>query len=383
MLKRIAAVLVFCMMWGAAQGQIDNRGIHQQWRVQDTTDVPQLHLGVQSLGFFKNNEFFNDLVDGYTLFGYQFSPYMSFSPSKRFRIDAGLYAQKDFGNDTFTTVAPVLSLNILHKDYTFTLGTLNGRLAHGLIEPMYDFERGLVDDLENGMQFLWHGQRFQADLWVDWQTMIYIRDPRQEEIFGGAVLNWNLYEKDFLSLRLPVQLTAFHQGGQIDTNPLPAVTFLNAAVGLALEKIYPASWFKAWAFEQYYTYYSDNGDVPMFNFKQGNGYYSNLLLKSKYLDLMLSYWKGAGYVAPKGGLLYQSVGTTAVRHESLVEENRSVLFVRLMKDYQIPGGARLGIRVQPVIDLNKQTVEFYQGVYLNYTGGFLLWKGEKKLGITN
>lgn len=374
MLKRITVLIFLCLLWKSSQAQLDNRLISQQWQAPDTATAPGLYGGVRTLSFFKNNEFFRNLLKGYTLFGYQVQPWLSYSPSERFRIDAGLYAQKDFGNPAFTQIAPVFSLNVLHEKYTLTLGTLKGRLSHQLIEPLYEPERGLTGDLENGLQFLWHGRRLQADVWMDWQVMIYPEDPKQEEIYGGASLNYNLYQKELWRLSAPLQLTLLHKGGQIDFNPSPVVTFINAAAGLSLERSYPNSWLQSWSLKQYVTYFADDSSVPIYNFKQGNGYYANLGLKSKYLDLMLSYWKGAGYVAPKGGQLYQSVATVSVRHEALIEEHRQQLFLRLMKEFQIPGGAQLGFRITPVFDLNNNDLEMYQGVYLNYTGGFLLWK---------
>ena len=60
--------------------------------------------------FTKNNEYFNKIADGYTLYGFQFSPYLTYQPSDKVRVDAGIYTQKDFGNKDFTEIMPFLTI---------------------------------------------------------------------------------------------------------------------------------------------------------------------------------------------------------------------------------------------------------------------------------
>ena len=55
----------------------------------------------RSMGFNKNNEYFNDITDGYTLFGYQLNPYVAYRAGEHVRLDVGVYLQQDFGNDEF------------------------------------------------------------------------------------------------------------------------------------------------------------------------------------------------------------------------------------------------------------------------------------------
>ena len=44
-------------------------------------------------------------------------------------------------------------------------------------EPIYDFERFLNNNIENGIQFLWNYDRFYTDLWLDWEQQILQGDP--------------------------------------------------------------------------------------------------------------------------------------------------------------------------------------------------------------
>ena len=112
----------------------------------------KLYLDIGLLGFTKNNEYFNDIADGYTLFGYQFYPSLAYFPAENVRIDAGIYLQKDFGASGFQTIAPTFSLKVKKGDWNIIFGNLDGGLNHRLIEPLYDFERVLNDRLETGLQ---------------------------------------------------------------------------------------------------------------------------------------------------------------------------------------------------------------------------------------
>jgi len=97
---------------GLSYAQLDNRVFEDRRNVEET-DSNKLFLGINLLGFSKDNEYDhyrNPVITGYTLFGYQFSPYLSYHVTKNIRVEGGIYLQKDFGNSTFSTVAPIFSV---------------------------------------------------------------------------------------------------------------------------------------------------------------------------------------------------------------------------------------------------------------------------------
>src|SRR5690242_8242379 len=103
-MKKLVFVL-FLMISVSAVGQLNNRAFEQRMSVAEA-DSGKLYLGLNFLGFFKDNEWFDTTIDGYTLFGYQLNPYLSYHIAKNVRLDAGVYAQKDFGNHDYTDVKP-------------------------------------------------------------------------------------------------------------------------------------------------------------------------------------------------------------------------------------------------------------------------------------
>ena len=99
-MNRIYFLLFFVLVNSVTNAQLNNRAFEQELLITEA-DSNSLFLGVNSLGFSKNNEYFNDIADGFTLFGYQFNPYLSYQPLKNVRFDVGLYLQKDFGTNDF------------------------------------------------------------------------------------------------------------------------------------------------------------------------------------------------------------------------------------------------------------------------------------------
>ena len=74
-------------------------------------EAHKLYLQVQNLNFVKNNEYFNDIIPGQTLFGYQLKPRLVYFAAKNVRVEAGLFVLRDFGKAQFTQLAPVFSVD--------------------------------------------------------------------------------------------------------------------------------------------------------------------------------------------------------------------------------------------------------------------------------
>ena len=95
----LVAMLTFC--GGTCLSQLNNRVFEDRLQLEES-DSGKLFGGINAMGFLKNNEYFNTIVDGYTLFGYQFQPFVSYHINKNLRMDVGGYFQKDFGNSSFS-----------------------------------------------------------------------------------------------------------------------------------------------------------------------------------------------------------------------------------------------------------------------------------------
>ncbi len=334
----------------------------------------QVHLGVGILGFSKNNEYFNKIADGYTLFGYQLYPSLTYYPAENVRVDAGVFLQKDFGNGGFEVIAPTLSIKVKRGDLNIIFGNLDGSLNHRLIEPLYDFERVLNDRLETGLQAVIEKENLFLDAWINWETMIYPGDSLQEEVSGGISFDYRIMEKNHFQISLPFQTVLYHQGGQIDASDAPLTSLMNNAVGLGLKyTLKDNQILKSLNSKNYFVYYTDFSFEKQQPFDNGSGLYLNLNLEFKWFNLLTSYWQGNEFISIKGTPLYQSV-SHSFKNPGYSEEKRQLVIFRLMHDLKILENLYFSTRVEPFIDLQNNSFEFSHGFYINFRPDFFLFK---------
>ncbi len=368
-----ALFLVVALIPAAAFAQLDNSAFEQRMTV-NPADSNKLFLGINMLGFVKDNEFFDTVIEGYTLFGYQLNPYLSYNISKNVRLDAGVYVQKDFGNDDYSEVQPTLSLKIRNNNVNFIFGTLEGSVHHRLIEPLYDFERVLNNRLENGAQLIWmKDNSLFLDAWIDWQKMIYANSTEPERFVAGVSFNKTLFTFGNMHVDLPLQLVASHQGGQIDTVDNEVITQFNMAGGLTLEGT-GAGIIKSWGMKLYATSFNTNASTPVFN-EDGVGFFVNPYVKTTFgLTVMGSYWYGNQFLTVQGSPLYTSVND---QYPMRVDKTRELVMLRFLYDLKVADGLTLTARAEPFYDTYAESIEYSFGLYLNFSERFFLLNAKK------
>lgn len=364
MKKTLFALLLFVSIH--ASGQLNNRAFEQRMQVIEA-DSGKLFLGINFLGFGKDNEYSNTTVDGYTLFGYQLNPYLSYQLAKNVRLDAGLYLQKDFGNDDYTEIAPTFSLKIKKDNVSFIFGTLEGSLSHRLIEPLYDFERVINNRLENGIQVIWNKDDLFFDTWIDWQKMIYMNSDFPEMFTAGMSINKTVAHFGDVLIDLPLQIVVTHQGGQIDTVDSEVITDFNAAGGITVERT-SSSFVSRLGISAYITGYGTNANNPPF--QDGAGVFINPYLKFRIgLTLMGSYWRGEQYLTLQGSQIYPSVPNN---YPDRVDEIREFFMLRVLYDLKLADGLMLTARAEPFYDTYSSTFQSSFGLYLSFSDRFFL-----------
>ena len=331
-----------------------------------------IRVSVNAFTFFKNNEYFNKIVDGYTLFGTQLNPQLVYYPTKDLRLEAGVFLWKDFGNPVLQQVRPTFRATWTHNRHQFILGNIRPHLNHNYVEPLLNFERVMLKPLEEGLQYRYLGRRLFVDAWVDWLRQQYRYSNFQEELAGGISTSYRLSRPgSAVQVTLPLQLTAQHYGGQIDTLDRPLQTLFNEAVGIEARRALSGPTLRALRFNGYLLGFQDRSFTSQLPYKYGRALYLNTTLETRYADLMLSYWQGQRFIAPLGGDLYQSLSRT-VGNPGFTDRDRRLLLVRLLRDFRISDAAALTVRVEPVYDFNAQLLDFSLGVYLNFRQEWLL-----------
>jgi len=138
-------------MAGPVQAQLDNRAFTSPEPGRDRTRpaaVPateeadeattpvrsaagDLRISLNAFTFFKDNEYFNDIVQGYTLFGTQLNPQLVYYPTKDLRLEGGVFLWKDFGTPTLRQVRPTFRATWTHGSSQFIFGNIKANLNHG------------------------------------------------------------------------------------------------------------------------------------------------------------------------------------------------------------------------------------------------------------
>ncbi len=375
-MNRILLFLVSFFLSGSLFAQLSNN-VFVLADEADSSKKSSLWFDFYNFSFVKNNEYFNKIAEGYTLFGNQLMPVLKYYPTEKVSLELGLFAQKDFGNNKYTVIQPIFAVKIKHNNLKLIFGSLEGAMNHQLVEPLYDFERIMNNRLENGLQGILKKDKIFVDAWFNWEKMIYRGDSVQEYVSGGLSALYKCFSSEKFQIELPLQFVAMHQGGQIDVSEAPLTTRFNSATGIKFTwKFAPERKLKALCFDNYFLFSKDFSNVYQHEYIEGSGYYLNFSTIFKEIVFMLSYWNGDKYTSTHGGNLYNSE-SRSVHNPKYLEANRKLLIFRYIHEIEVIKGLHLSSRIEPHYDFEMSGFEFYTGLYIVYKPSFKLIKFTK------
>ena len=339
-------------------------------------DSEKLSLNISNLNYIYNTEYFGNIPLSGTLFGYQLIPEIQYQPNSRFLIKGGIYLQKEFGRNGYTTIAPAFSVKYKAIHSSYILGTLDRNANHGYVEPIYDYKLLINERLENGFQFFVDTRPYEHDFFINWRRAIHLGDPFKEEFDIGYVAKFNIITRDKFEMKIPLQLLYTHKGGQIDSNSTPLTSIVNDAMGVSLKFNLGNHFLRTVVTDNYYVNYKDISGNKVQPFNEGNAYLSHLLLKFKYFDLDLRYWNSQGFINPRGNSLFSSVSE---KYIGLVEKHRHLLLASLIYDTNIFHNGNFDFRFSPYKDFGEKKIEYSYEMYFSYQLNVLLTKIKNSL----
>ncbi|MBL7916900.1 MAG: hypothetical protein JNM96_00790 [Bacteroidia bacterium] len=354
--------VIFLFIISKLTSQLDNSALYLGHG--DTIPEKTAYFKIINFNYFKNNEYFGPIADGYTLFGTQLNPQVGVQISKNVSLEAGIFLQKDFGNKEFELVLPTFSFRYEKDKFKMIFGNIDGSLNHQLIEPVYNFERVITNRLENGAQFLYNHKYFDFDTWVDWQSMIYKYSNKKEQLWGGLIGNVLKLGSDSMQIRIPVQFTAKHVGGQIDTAKGPSYTNVTFNSGIAFSKKFHSKILSEVYFDARYLAKRTNSFDTTLVPNVGTGVMLNAGLNIFKTDVMLSYWSGNHFNTDFGGYLYASESST-VRFAGTYQNQRNLLILRITKTFPLAKNVSISLRAEPNYDLGFGRFDYSYGLYIN------------------
>ncbi|MBP8960070.1 MAG: hypothetical protein KBG40_06550 [Bacteroidales bacterium] len=196
-----------------------------------------LWLDIKSISFIKNNEYFNPIVEGYTLIGSFLRPVLIYAPSNNFDLSIGLHQQIYAG--TSKSIRPHLLFSVnwkLSEKSILTLGALDGCDKHRMYDPHFNAERIYSDFDETGASFVTETPYFFSDTWINWENFIFKGDTVREIFTAGESFNYKMpIFNETIRLNLPLQAKFKHFGGQISNYSGHVLTFLNFSTGVGID----------------------------------------------------------------------------------------------------------------------------------------------------
>ncbi len=348
--------------------------IYQPYKLADSTETGALNFRIESIGFFENNEYLGNFVDGYTLPGFLFRPKLTFSPVEGLYLEAGAHFLKYSGRDQISYALPWFSMRYNFSNrFSAVVGNLNQNNQHGLLEQLWEPERIYSDKPESGLQFLYSGEKLDAQTWVNWEQFIQKNDPFQEHFTFGMTGDYKAYQNTELSLKIPVQVLFYHQGGEINSNPdgpRPRVqTHANFAAGweLALnvgEKLKTINLNGYWL--GYDAVTKDSNTLP---FDKGHAYLLEASAQTRNSNISVGYWNAFQFIAPKGRLLYQSISDS---DPTFVQADRSMVSAKYFWQKKIARDAHVAFQLESYIDTQTGDFSYSYGFFILLNADFLL-----------
>ncbi|HAH24588.1 MAG TPA: hypothetical protein DCL77_12695 [Prolixibacteraceae bacterium] len=333
----------------------------------------ELTIRFESMGFFQNNEYLGNFVDGYTLPGALFRPKLTYSPTDDLYIEVGGHLVKYSGLDKPVNLVPWFSARYRFSDqFSVVTGNLDQNNEHGLLDQLWEPERIYTDRPESGLQFLYSSNRLNAQTWVSWEQFLQRNDPFQEHFTAGLTGDLTAYRHSAVSVKLPVQLLFYHQGGEINYGPSrPRVqTHANIAAGWELALNTGGDRLKSINLNGYWLGYKaitqESNTLP---FGKGHAYLLEASAQMRHSLISLSYWNAYQFIAPKGRLLYQSISDS---DPTFTQTDRSVVTAKYLWQKSIAKDARVAFKLEGFIDVPTGDFSYSYGFYLLLNQDFLL-----------
>jgi hypothetical protein len=376
-LKKAVLFISFLSSTYIASAQFNQSAFENRIR-PDSSLTDEIRFNFYNLNYVRNYEYTNDFHDGYTLYGTQLQPQITYYAHPNLAITAGAFIRKDFGRNGVTDAKPLFNVKYHKRNLTLIFGSLEGGIQHKYIEPLYDFERILTNPIEYGTQLLVERKRFNLDAWIAWQKMIYTGEAAKEEIIGGLSTETTLAENNGWKFSVPAQFLVFHQGGQIDVlKEIPITTMFNGAAGLKLHKQINEN-IKQIYTDNYVAAYKDFSPDKRRAYEGGFGLWLNAGVESKWGSLVATYWKGNNFISIKGMPLYESVSYN-LYSPGLTQSKRNIVALRYAYQKELIPHFYLDVRFEPHIDLDNsdKQIQFNHSFFLTYKQDFKLFKTKK------
>lgn len=351
--------------------QLDQSALEEHFPDTSRSFQERISLKLASHSFFRNNEFFQEMAQGYTLFGTMLQTELQYEAHPNLSVTGGLFLKKDFGNAGIQEVVPRFNIKYQKGKYAILFGNIEAQVGHRLIEPLLDYERFITHYNEMGLQVKKWSSRLWSDTWISWDRMQYKGSDYQERFTAGHSSSAKILANRRQSVHLLWQGMVTHRGGQLDIDTTPLQTLLNAAAGLKYQHTFYGI-IREMKAEFYGVLFRDLSPTKTLSSTSGNGLMINAGLLSKWgIGLSLNYWQSQNYLSDKGAWFYQSASDETAK-SPVYHQERELLFIRAFYQKKVLPGFYVDLRFEPFFDMKGQYLEYSYGLYFSYRHRFNL-----------
>lgn len=362
-------ILLFLLFWSVASQAITLYPNKSRMNSIYYADSSSLYFKFDNTNFLWNNEYFNDVVNGYTLIGFHITPTLQYHFTPNFKVELGVHMLKYSGVDDFTDVLPRYAVVYHKNDWSFTMGALFGAEYHKLSDVVFNYERNFTDYQENGIQYRMDKERFFLDVWLDWQSYIFAGDDKQEELIAGISTNPVLVKKDGLELSVPAFFLVNHKGGQINEGTDSMLTAYNYGIGLNALLPLKSKMLTGISAEVQYMGFTDNSPETISLYKNGSGILSSLKFHHEESFFQVGYWKADQFLSLMGNSIYQCYSE---KGSELNKTERSLITSQIYYSKEFYKGIYFGLMGETFYDVNDGYFDYTMGVKVTINSQFFL-----------
>ncbi|MCT4697016.1 hypothetical protein [Candidatus Cardinium sp. TP] len=317
---------------------------------------------IRGQSFIDNTEYFNKIIEGTTIFGFNFLPNLTLVMAQDISLNLGFIWEKHFGHvQPWHGIRPTLSIYYHHPPTTCIVGIFSPQTTP-LLEPLYLQRKPFIE----GLHFRLAKNKNYLSGWLDWRTLLSKKENKPESFtlhLEGACCQGDSSR----TVTLPFHLAVYHLGGQ--GIQVKDYSLWCGATGFALRfsnclggSIYGASYLL-------FSRYIKAIDRP---FKEGWGQWHTIDWQMPWLGISLSYWYGHNFSSENmGHPLYQSIRIED-RRAVYYERIRSLLFLSIYKHWRHRSGVTIQAVVRPYYDWKNRLLEYGFSSTLTYAHAITL-----------
>ncbi len=324
-----------------------------------------LSLRIKSINFIEDNEYYNPVVEGYTLLGFFIQPELIYTPTGKVSLRAGTHILKYYGTEKFSQIRPVFSTSLyFSENTTLTLGTLTGPDKHHFLDPHFYRERLYNQYVEDGVQVTHINDHLFTDTWISWENYIFKGDSTREQFTIGESFRYTSSPiADFIRIELPVQLQLKHRGGQISDYPEEVESIINIAAGLRVNFDLAEKRYGQLGIEYLHFLNKLQAGDTISGITDGYASWIRLHYSFKALRLETGYWNGHDFYAPNGNPIYGSISDY---QPGVVIHNRRLINSAIHLKFFPASSLELFFGVDLYYDIDRKRMDQTYALHLNF-----------------